>query len=270
MSLSKALEKYGVKTCKFDKNAEICIIFATFLEKDSLNLANLVKNNIQNIVHFSAIEDSFFDKAKFIKQEICAEHGVLAMFAKEILKEQNLGSYQEFFDDLDLGYLSAECSVGEEEIEKIANLIKGKKTNLVLGADLEFHKFSENLAQILAILSKFTDINIILYNESLNIGANLDFSLDEIEILDEFDGSIVYSYKSNENLDELVGSEQFSLAFKLQDKQDIKIKNEKRKFKLDKNLKGTIGLLAREELQDGYRFERVKIEVDYESSKNTN
>lgn len=260
MSLSKALERYGVKTSKFDENAQVCLVFATFLEKDNQALAKQIKQ-AKNLVLFSAIEDSFFDKAKFIKQEICSEHGVLAMLAKELLRGKDLGKFQSFFDDLDLGYLSAECSVGEEEIEKIANLIKNKKTACVLGADLEFHKFTQNLAQILAILNKFTDIDIVLYNENLNEGSNLDFSLDEIEILDEFDGSIIYSYKG-ENTNELVGSKQFSTAFKLQDSQNIKVKNEKRKFKLDKNLKGTVALFANESLGGCYRFERVKIEVD--------
>ena len=107
--------------------------------------------------------------------------------------------------------------------------------------------------------------------------------IEEVEDIESFDGVILYLCNSNaqkniftnlcKNLpknNELIGSQQFCVAAKIKDGDEINItvegKEFKRKFKLDDSLKGTIGLLPifdmgydGQELASGYRFSKAKI-----------
>jgi polyribonucleotide nucleotidyltransferase len=91
--------------------------------------------NIQNIV------------TKFLKYEPGSEEAILAMLLELFSKDKELPSeIKEFNDELDIGYLSAESSVSEEEIESIKQEFwKRKRFTLVVGEDIFNHERVENI-----------------------------------------------------------------------------------------------------------------------------
>jgi NADH-quinone oxidoreductase subunit G len=116
-----------------------------------------------------------------------------------------------------------------------------------------------------------------------NIEVTTEFSLEDIEELPEFNGSVIYecepimqvnynTYKSKKLKDEAVlkGSNQFSIAAKIEDNDIVEIDfgnfTIRRKFVIDKFLKGTIAInptfdfdLENRHLLSGYRYKQVQI-----------
>jgi NADH-quinone oxidoreductase subunit F len=78
------------------------------------------------------------------------------------LNDKNLDTNtKNFFENLDEGYLSAECNIGEEEIEDLNALyIKSKKPMLVVGHDLYNHPRAQNLAKLISLLVRYGNFKI--------------------------------------------------------------------------------------------------------------
>jgi len=129
---------------------------------------------------------------QFVKYEASSEEGVLALLASYLIKDvpDELKSY---FDDLDIGYLSGESSVGEEEYEAIVKkLIRRKNKTLVIGSDLYGHKNAANIAKIVGLIDRCTDFNVVIIPSQTNtLGVSLICDLDD-EI-----GSNVVGYNAN-------------------------------------------------------------------------
>ena len=90
-----------------------------------------------------ALQDRY---TQFSKYEAGSEEGVLALLASYLIKDIP-AEYKQYFDDMDIGYLSGETSVGEEELESIVNkLSKSKKKILVIGEGLYGHPQASNIA----------------------------------------------------------------------------------------------------------------------------
>jgi NADH-quinone oxidoreductase subunit G len=85
---------------------------------------------------------------QFINYEVGTEEGVVALLVDTILGDRsNL--------DLDVGYLSGETNVGEEELERIAKVSqKSEFKTLVVGADLIAHEKAENIARLLGFVQR--------------------------------------------------------------------------------------------------------------------
>lgn len=119
---------------------------------------------------------------QFVKYEVGSEEAVLALLASYLLKDKNLDNeIKSYLDSLDMGYLSGESSVGEEECEEIVRrLIKRKNKTLVIGADVYGHNRASNIAKLVGIIDKYSDFNVVLIPSKTNtLGVSLICDLDK-------------------------------------------------------------------------------------------
>ncbi|WP_458700701.1 hypothetical protein ACKGJI_01010 [Sulfurospirillum sp. 1307] len=235
---------------------DLVVIIGSSLSFDAPELLEKIQNS--KIALISILEDlNLMERLDFFcRYEAGSEEGVMALIAKEILKDKNLdGKTKSYFDELDYGYLSAETNVGEEELEDLHVMIKEAKNPLfIFGKDLLTHKRASNISKFISLIQKYTNFDIKL----LGALSNSDDGLEDVEELESFDGTIVFEYFSKED-DVLYGSTQFSIAAKLKDNDKISLCNSDRKFVLDKKLKGTIALMPSKNKCDAYRYKAVKI-----------
>ncbi len=127
-------------------------------------------NNIQNIV------------TQFIKYDALSEEGVVALLVDTLLKDTQLpDEVRAILDDLDIGNLSAETNIGEEELEILSkSLIKKVSYSLVVGADLYSHPRVQNIAKMIALLEKYAGFNVIAIPPAGNgMGISLICDLDD-------------------------------------------------------------------------------------------
>ena len=146
-----------------------------------------VKKHRAKFYYCHPIEDSRLKNiiSSHIKYEVGSEEGVLSLLAKAIIPNEKklTKATKEFLDSLDEGYLSAECNVGEEEIENIKNNLKRKKSPyLIIGSDIYSHKTAKNIAKIVGLIEKYSDFKVILIPTFVNtLGVSLICELDEKE-----------------------------------------------------------------------------------------
>ena len=100
---------------------------------------------------------------QFIKNEVGSEEGVAALLAETLLKEADLPeSVKHFLNDLDIGQLSAESNVGEEELEALRrSLQKRSGFSLIVGSDIYAHPRAKQIAKIIALFEKYGGYNVI-------------------------------------------------------------------------------------------------------------
>ncbi|WP_304339400.1 hypothetical protein [Campylobacter ureolyticus] len=205
------------------------------------------KFNNASFLTLSPMEDEKLQNNIFVKCEISSEAYVLMMIASEICKD---------LENEDIGFLSGESSVGEEEIEEIVDFLKD--ANFIIADEnmLNFHKDKDNIKALLNLIASNFNLKIID-----SAGNKLDFNsanLGELKELDNFDGAVVYKHTKD---DEFKGGNYFKIVSKVKDGELVTIKSKNlnitKTFKFDKNLKGTIAFLGVKNL-DNYAFEVVK------------
>ncbi|MCK4440504.1 MAG: ferredoxin, partial [Sulfurovaceae bacterium] len=151
-------------------------------------------NNIQNIV------------TQFIKYDAMSEEGAVALLAYTLLKDKELpNETRAILDDLDIGNLSAESNIGEEELETLRkSLIKKVGYSLVVGADLYSHPRAKNIAKMVALIEKYAGFNVICVPPAGNgMGISLICDLD-----DNIEGiTIGYNVKGDFTLSALGGGD---------------------------------------------------------------
>jgi NADH-quinone oxidoreductase subunit F len=194
----------------------------------------------------------------FSRYEAGSEEGVVAILAKEFLKDKNISSdLKSYFDALDEGYISAETNIGEEEIEELHVMLQEAKSPLIVfGKDLFLNSKVDNISRFINLISKFSGIEVKCLAE---LKSDNSLIPQDVEELKSFDGTVVFEYKSEDDLDCISGSAQFAVAAKLKDGQEVEVKGQNRKFVLDEKLKGTIALMPSEFEEDSYRFKVAKI-----------
>lgn len=236
---------------------DLVVIVGGNLSFDAPELLDEIKES--KIALISVFEDlNLMDKVSFFSRyEAGSEEGVIALIAKELLKDKELdNNIKSYFNDLDEGYLSAETNIGEEELEELHVMInKASKPLIIFGKDLLLHKRSSNISKFINLIEKFSNIEVMFLEEL----SNVEGELEEIEELASFDGTVVFKYKSEKDQNLLFGSAQFAVAAKLQDGDDIIVCDSDRKFVLDKKLKGTIALMPTSKEDGKYRYKAVKI-----------
>lgn len=195
----------------------------------------------------SPMEDEKLQNNIFVKCEISSEAYVLMMIASEICKD---------LENEDIGFLSGESSVGEEEIEEIIEFLKDADLIIADENMLNFHKDKDNIKALLNLIASNFNLKVIDSYEN-----KLDFNsanLGELKELDNFDGAVVYKHTKD---DEFKGGNYFKIVSKVKDGELVTIKSKNlnitKTFKFDKNLKGTIAFLGVKNL-DNYAFEVVK------------
>lgn len=206
--------------------------------------------------------------SQYIKYEVGSEEGICALLLHYFV-QNSMPEIQAFIDDLDVGYLSAETSVGEEELEEV--LEKSKKANatyLVLSSDLLGHKKAANMIKMLGALNLYSNLTLIIQegcSKSLTKINEYNNELpEEIEELDSFDGLVICKSDSIKK-ETLLGGNSFSKIAKINEGDTIAIKFDdvviQRVFKIDSNLQGTIALCSNEGMKSlPYSYKQVKIE----------
>ena len=184
------------------KESDYIIVFGSKISTDNpmvryaLNSAQ--KENRAEIIYLHPIEDELLKPiiTQFIKYEVGSEEGVIASLANELIDldklPENLKSY---FKELDIGYLSAESNIGEEEIELLSKKsVRKKKFTLILGEDLMNHQRAKNIAKFAGLIEKYTDFStMIIPSKTNSLGVSLICDLDE----SEGDYSIGYNVDGN-------------------------------------------------------------------------
>ncbi len=150
------------------ENSNQIIVIGSKIASDNpmvrYSITRAYKRNRAFISYLHPVYDSLLQNTikQFINYEVGTEEGVMAMLADTLLAHVvNL--------DLDIGYLSGETNVGEEELEKIATVGKrAKNRTLIIGADLIAHEKAENIARFVGIIQKFTDVKVVIIPPETN------------------------------------------------------------------------------------------------------
>lgn len=168
------------------KNSDAIIMVGTRVSRDNPNLKYAVniatKKQRAPFVYMHPIDDIALQNKynQFVKYEAGSEEGVLVLLASYLIKDIPV-EFKAYFDDLDIGYLSGETSVGEEELEAIVKkLIRRKNRTLIIGEDLYAHPNASNIAKLVGLIDNNTDFNVVIVPSATNtLGVSLICDLDE-------------------------------------------------------------------------------------------
>jgi NADH-quinone oxidoreductase subunit G len=182
-------------TNKSMRDSHAIIMLGTRVMRDNpavkyhVNMA-IKKQRAEFIYMHPMMEDDLQSKiTQYVKYEVGSEEAVLAMLASYLLKDANLDeTTRAYLNDLDMGYLSGESSVGEEECEDILRRLTRKKNKtLVIGQDVYGHERAQNIARLAGLIDKYSDFDILMIPSKTNtLGAALLSELD-----DEVSGTVV-------------------------------------------------------------------------------
>ena len=257
--------------------SDYIITFGSFLARDNVEIQDAIikaiaKNNAE-FIYLHPIDniDLKLYYTQFIKYEVGSEEGIAALLLETFVKQAD-EKVQTYIDDLDIGYISAESSAGEEEFQEALLKAENKKEKtLIIGKDIFSHERVGNISKILSVIRKFTDFNIVALDEEYNTILNevTDENLEEVEELHSYNGTVIYRVYEEDDISSLIGSESFAKIAKISDQDRIFINYGGEKFekifKIDRNLFGTIALSPvtyddTTKLSQGYRYKQVKIE----------
>lgn len=178
-------------TLKKLSESRAVIVMGTKIKNDSptvkyhINMAS--KWQQARVAYMHPLEDPEMQSivTQFIKYEAGSEEGAAALLANALLSEVELPkTLRDFMDDLDIGNLSAESNIGEEELEALKkSLIKKSGFSLVVGTDLYAHPRAKHIAKLLALLEEYAGFNVICVPPAGNaMGISLICDLDaEVE-----------------------------------------------------------------------------------------
>ena len=145
------------------------------------NLSKAVNRNKAYVASVHPIKDDTIANllTQHIKNEVGSEEAALAMIADAFIEDKS--SQKDFFDSLDLGYLSGESNISDEEIALLAHFSKRKKKPvLVIGEDLINHSRFENIAKIAGFIQKSGAFKVLVMPPVTNsLGVALIAELDE-------------------------------------------------------------------------------------------
>lgn len=129
------------------------------------------KKNKADVVYMHPMVDESLKHiyTQFVKYEVGTEEGVIALLASEFAKNSG------YFNDFDVGYLSAESNFGEEELDEIIKKAKRKHNKvLIVGADLYAHPRATNIAKIIGIIEKYGNFKVLIIPSQTNtLGVSL-------------------------------------------------------------------------------------------------
>ena len=252
-------------------NSDFIISFGAFIEEKELknSIVEAVKKNSAKFIYMHPVDN--FDLKSFytqlIKYEVGSEEGICALLLNSFTLNCD-EKIKKYIDDLDLGYISAESSAGEEEFEEAFEDYKNSNSKiLIIGEDIKNHERVDNIIKLLATIKKYSDFDFLILDEDLEnkINSCEDFDLEEIEELKSFNGTLVYSLVGVD-LPVLQASQTFANIAKVKDGENIQIisKNEKinKILKIDEKLTGTVAILNVKNSPNEYKYKQVKIEKE--------
>lgn len=145
-------------------------------------LSKAVKRNKAYVSVAHPIEDCTIQNiiSQYFKHEVGSEEGILAILCDYFVPNEVKEEHNDFFDEIDYGYICGETSIGEEEFELLVkSKIRKKSPVLILGADLYNHPQSKNIAKMAAMLEKYSDFKVVVIPSDTNtLGVSLLCELD--------------------------------------------------------------------------------------------
>ena len=253
----KTLLSFGYLWEKIDTDSKLFI----------LHPLPLLENNEQ-ITHFARYEvGTEFGVAWLLA------HTLLSAFQPNGIDSPLTSKLNDMLDKLDVGFLSSESNLAEEELEKLKIFLNPSSFALVLGSELARHPNAKDIAHILGLLSKLTNIEIIMPEliDSISPSQSVEANLSPCEQLPESNGNFIYimpkcDYVSTIDSPLLKAPPLFAPAFKLQDKTSITLGFESQQIltqcQYDSSLKGTIALLYLPDVSHinlGYPYKKVEV-----------
>jgi NADH-quinone oxidoreductase subunit F len=244
-----------------DNKYDLVILLGVIPSIDEPVLLQELQESSAKVVHMTPFEDAALKCELLCRYEAGSEEGVVAILSKTLCMNLPV-EFEDYFESLDEGYLSAETNIGEDEFEEILEMYEeAKSAVLIIAEDVLYHDRSKNINKFLKILKEFTKLEVISLS-SHDFESSLSVP-QEVEELKSFDGTVVLQYKSKDNLEKLIGSKQFSVAAKSQNNQKVNVyiedKVEERIFEVDEKLKGTIALMPVKDENLSYRYKVAKI-----------
>ncbi len=278
LSLKKGF-KINYKMTKDSLNllekSDLCVLFGGFsnacLNENERLILGSINQSKRPYALLRPLQDTrdLQENCLFASYEIHTEAAILALILRGILeKTSQLKGHA--LENVDVGYLSSEANMSEEELQElIALIVKAKKRVLVLNREITKHANNAFLYTLLSGLQNYLEILHIPCNDSSATTAFYDSKdqewlletalkegvlpfeselkdLESLEQISEANGSFVYvSYKSLKT-PKLSFSKQFKIANKIKhSKAKFQISNQTLECELEEspNLKGLIAIL---------------------------
>ncbi|NHA85373.1 hypothetical protein EWZ95_00150 [Helicobacter pylori] len=278
LSLQKGF-KINYKLSKDSLNllekSDLCVLFGGFsnacLNENERWILESISHSKRPYALLRPLQDTrdLQENCLFASYEIHTEAAILALILRGILeKTSQLKGHA--LENVDVGYLSSEANMSEEELQElIALIVKAKKRALVLNREITKHANNAFLYTLLSGLQNYLEILHIPCNDSSATTAFYDSKdqewlletalkegvlpfeselkdLESLEQISEANGSFVYvSYKSLKT-PKLSFSKQFKIANKIKhSKAKFQISNQTLECELEEspNLKGLIAIL---------------------------
>ncbi|KAA6510167.1 hypothetical protein [Helicobacter pylori] len=257
------------------EKSDLCVLFGGFsnacLNENERWILGSINQSKRPYALLRPLQDTkdLQENCLFASYEIHTEAAILALILRGIL-EQTSQLKGHVLEKIDVGYLSSEANMSEEELQELIVLIvKAKKRALVLNREITKHANNAFLYTLLSGLQNYLEILHIPCNDSSATAAFYDSKdqewlletalkegvlpfeselkdLESLEQISEANGSFVYvSYKSLET-PKLSFSKQFKIANKIKhSKAKFQILNQTLECELEEspNLKGLIAIL---------------------------
>ncbi|MGL2437661.1 hypothetical protein ACOWL5_02000 [Helicobacter pylori] len=257
------------------EKSDLCVLFGGFsnacLNENERWVLGSISHSKRPYALLRPLQDTrdLQENCLFASYEIHTEAAILALILRGILeKTSQLKGH--VLEKIDVGYLSSEANMSEEELQElIALIVKAKKRALVLNREITKHANNAFLYTLLSGLQNYLEILHIPCNDSSATTAFYDSKdqewlletalkegvlpfeselkdLESLEQISEANGSFVYvSYKSLKT-PKLSFSKQFKIANKIKhSKAKFQISNQTLECELEEspNLKGLIAIL---------------------------
>ncbi|EMG99057.1 hypothetical protein HMPREF1405_01282 [Helicobacter pylori GAM231Ai] len=257
------------------EKSDLCVLFGGFsnacLNENERWILESINQSKRPYALLRPLQDTrdLQENCLFASYEIHTEAAILALILRGIL-EQTSQLKGHALENVDVGYLSSEANMSEEELQElIALIIKAKKKVLVLNREITKHANNAFLYTLLSGLQNYLEILHIPCDDSDATTAFYDSKnqewlletalkegvlpfeselkdLESLEQISEANGSFVYvSYKSLKT-PKLSFSKQFKIANKIKhSKAKFQISNQTLECELEEspNLKGLIAIL---------------------------
>ncbi|WQU33187.1 hypothetical protein KVD42_06175 [Helicobacter pylori] len=257
------------------EKSDLCVLFGGFsnacLNENERWILGSISHSKRPYALLRPLQDTrdLQENCLFASYEINTEAAILALILRGIL-EKTSSLKGHVLEKIDVGYLSSEANMSEEELQElIALIVKAKKRALVLNREITKHANNAFLYTLLSGLQNYLEILHIPCNDSNATTAFYDSKdqewlletalkegvlpfeselkdLESLERISEANGSFVYvSYKSLKT-PKLSFSKQFKIANKIKhSKAKFQISNQTLECELEESphLKGLIAIL---------------------------
>ncbi|GAA8164950.1 hypothetical protein HpDR146_06760 [Helicobacter pylori] len=278
LSLQKGFKinyKLSENSLNLLEKSDLCVLFGGFsnacLNENERWILESINQSKRPYALLRPLQDTrdLQENCLFASYEIHTEAAILALILRGIL-EKTSSLKGHVLENVDVGYLSSEANMSEEELQDlIALIVKAKKRALVLNREITKHANNAFLYTLLSGLQNYLEILHIPCNDSSATTAFYDSKdqkwlletalkesvlpfeselkdLESLERMGEANGSFVYvSYKSLKT-PKLSFSKQFKIANKIKhSKAKFQISNQTLECELEESphLKGLIAIL---------------------------